>query len=240
MQHPKTPDDLIGYPAQLGIAFADIRLFQRALTHRSYLNEHPDLLLEDNERLEFLGDAVIDFLAAEWLYARLPDLQEGRLTRLRAALVRNEALAGYAAALGLGDMLLMGKGESDGGGRRRPRNLGGAYEAVIGALYLDQGMEAVRAFVHPRFAASLESLLKEDADKDARSRLQEWSQVALGLVPVYRQVEVVGPEHSPAFTVEVRIGETVHGIGGGHSKRAAAQAAARAALDALKQKGLIE
>src|SRR5439155_8861149 len=132
--------------ARLGVSFKDMELFQLYLTHHSDLNEHPDQNLEDNERLEFLGDSVLDFIAAEWLYERLPDMSEGNLTRLRAGLVRNEALAGYATAIGLNEMLLLGKGEQEHGGRNRLRNLGGAFEAVSGALYLDQGLDAVREF----------------------------------------------------------------------------------------------
>lgn len=236
MHKPKTLDL---EPSKLGLSFNDATLFQRALTHRSYLNEHVEEQLEDNERLEFLGDAVIDFLAAEWLYESLPDMSEGTLTRLRAGLVRNETLASYASALGLGELLLMGKGEEECGGRSRLRNLSCAFEAVMGALYLDQGMEAVRAFVRPRFDPVLDEMLREQSDKDAKSRLQEWSQSALNLVPTYQAVHVDGPEHAPEFTVEVTIGDEVYGIGKGHSKQAAAQTAAQAALDALKSKGLL-
>lgn len=232
---PRTIDDLARYPARLGVAFRDVTLFQQALTHRSYLNEHPGEALRDNERLEFLGDAVLAFVAAEMLYERLPDMPEGSLTRLRAGLVRNERLAGYATALGLDKMLLMGKGEEDSGGRARTRNLGSAFEAVVGALYLDQGMEAARAFVRPHFEPDIEAMIREKSDKDAKSRLQEWSQVALGQIPSYRVVTMTGPEHAPEFTVEVLIGGEVYGTGKGRSKQAATQAAAR---HALQERGL--
>jgi ribonuclease-3 len=237
MATPRTVDDLKQFPARLGLSFRDVSLFQVALTHRSYLNEHPDENLQDNERLEFLGDAVIAFLAAEFLFEKLPDVDEGSLTRFRAGLVRNERLAGYATAIRLGEMLLMGRGEEESGGRARTRNLSGSFEAIVGALYLDQGMDAPRTFVRPRFAPDIDAMLREKSDKDAKSRLQEWSQVALGLIPSYRVVSMTGPEHAPEFTVEVLIGGEVYGTGRGRSKQAATQAAAQRALT---ERGLID
>lgn len=231
---------LRAFATAIGVTFNDMALFGRALIHDSYLNEHPGEPLEDNERLEFLGDAVLDFLAAEWLYARLPEEAEGRLTQLRAALVRNEALARIAGSLGIGAVLLMGRGEADHGGRKRARNLGGALEAILGALYLDGGMEAARAFITPHFESLLAAVLREDSDKDAKSRLNEWSQKTMGREPVYHAIEMTGPEHDPAFVIEVRIGDVVYGVGRGRSKREATQAAARAALTALRERGLSE
>lgn len=233
-------DELRRFASALGLTFADLALFGRALTHDSYLNEHPGEPLEDNERLEFLGDAVLDFLAAEWLYARLPDEAEGKLTQLRAALVRNDALARIAGALGVGPMLLMGRGEADHGGRKRPRNLGGALEAILGALYLDGGLGAARAFITPHFEELLAAILREATAKDAKSRLNEWSQKAMGREPVYRDIEMSGPEHAPAFVIEVWIGDEVYGKGAGRSKREASHAAASAALEALRERGLLE
>lgn len=231
----KSNIDLSGYAGRLGLAFRDLSLLQRALTHRSYLNEHPDETLEDNERLEFLGDSVLDFIAAEWLYGRFPEMPEGDLTRLRAGLVRNESLARYASAIGLNEMLLLGKGEEEYGGRERLRNLGGAFEALAGALYLDQGIEAVRQFARPWFVPVLEEMLREQSDKDAKSRLQEWSQSALNLTPVYRTVRITGPDHAREFTIEVVIGERVYGLGHGRNKQVAAQAAARSALETISR-----
>jgi ribonuclease-3 len=230
----KAADDLQDHIARLGVTFNDVSLLQRALTHRSYLNEHPDETLEDNERLEFLGDSVLDFIAAEWLYERFPEMSEGNLTRLRAGLVRNETLAGYASAIGIDDMLLLGKGEEESGGRGRLRNLGGAFEAVAGALYLDQGAEAVRQFVRPWFIPVLDDMLREQSDKDAKSRLQEWSQANLSLTPTYRTVQVTGPDHEREFTLEVVIGSRVYGVGKGRNKQVAAQAAAQAALESIE------
>ena len=225
---------MIKVQERLGLAFNDLSLLQRALTHRSYINEHPEHLLEDNERLEFLGDAVLDFVAGAWLYDRFPEMDEGRLTRLRAGLVRTETLAGFARRFGLGDALLLGRGEDESGGRDRQRNLCGAFEALIGALYLDQGMDVVRSFVEPLFNPALEDILRRAADKDAKSLFQEWSQATLGETPVYRTVASRGPDHAKVFTVEVLVGSTICGTGEGGSKASAAQEAARQALAAIE------
>jgi ribonuclease-3 len=226
--------DLQAIQERLGVRFRDLSLLQRALTHRSYLNEHPEHLLEDNERLEFLGDAVLDFIAGAWLYHRFPEMDEGSLTRLRAGLVRTETLAQFALHFRLGASLLLGRGEDESGGRTRYKNLCGAFEALVGALYLDQGMEAARAFGEPLLGPALDDILKRAADKDAKSMLQEWSQASLGLTPIYRTVASRGPDHAKEFTVAVIIGNTECGRGTGHSKQVAAQVAAQQALEAIE------
>jgi ribonuclease-3 len=226
--------ELIKLQERLSVQFHDLSLLQRALTHRSYLNEHPEHSLEDNERLEFLGDAVLDFVAGAWLYDRFPEMDEGRLTRLRAGLVRTETLASFARRFRLGEALLLGKGEDDSGGREREKILCGAFEALIGALYLDQGMEAVQRFVEPLLEPALTDILERAADKDPKSLLQEWAQATLGETPLYRTVSSHGPDHAKQFTVEVLIGNTVCGRGTGPSKQSAAQAAAQNALSAVE------
>lgn len=226
--------DLADIQQTLKLRFDDQSLLKRALTHRSYINEHPDDALDDNERLEFLGDAVLDFITGEWLYHRFPEMREGRLTRLRAALVRTENLADLGVQCSLGDAILLGRGEEESGGRERQANLCCAFEALIGALYLDQGIEAVKKFVLPRFEPALQQILRTDADKDAKSLLQEWSQAQLGLTPTYRTVQATGPDHNKEFTVEVVIGDKVYGRGVGHSKQIAAQEAARNALQHIE------
>lgn len=226
--------DLNKFQKRLDVRFTDLSLLQRALTHRSYLNEHPEHMLEDNERLEFLGDAVLDFIAGAWLFHRFPEMDEGRLTRLRAGLVRTETLARFAESLDLGDALLLGRGEDESGGRRRISNLCGSFEALVGALYLDQGMEAAQSFVEPLLGPALDDILSRAADKDAKSLLQEWSQAELGLTPVYRTIASEGPDHAKEFTVAVMIGQTDCGRGVGHSKQAAAQLAAQQALAAIE------
>ena len=213
--------------------FRDPSLLERALTHRSYLNEHPELAIDDNERLEFLGDAVLDFVTGAWLYNRFPEMPEGRLTSLRAALVKTEALAKFAVQIGLNEHLRLGKGEADTGGRGRASMLADAFEAILGALYLDQGLDAVRDFLGQLLPEETERVLVGEGDRDAKSILQEWSQAERGITPRYRSVDEHGPDHAKTFNVEVRIGEEIVGRGDGPSKQAAAQAAARDALRRL-------
>ncbi|MBN1284850.1 MAG: ribonuclease III [Anaerolineae bacterium] len=229
--------DLTDFQARLFMTFEDQSLLRRALTHRSFMNEHPDEALSDNERLEFLGDAVLDFVAADWLYHHFPESAEGPMTRMRAALVRTETLARFARDIGLDAVLHLGKGEEDSGGRRRPGNLCAAFEALVGAIYLDKGengLKEVQAFVHPMFKRALDIILSEDLDKDPKSRLQEWSQAHYGQTPYYRTAYIEGPDHAKAFTIQVLIGGKVCGEGTGRSKQVAAQDAASRALARLQ------
>jgi ribonuclease-3 len=219
-------------------SFNDSSLLRRALTHRSFLNEHPEEL-EDNERLEFLGDAVLDFVVGAFLYHRFPEMSEGRLTRLRAALVRTEQLAAFAAALEIGPLMRLGKGEEEGGGRQRVSLLCATFEAVVGAYYLDAGIDAVRAFVEPLLLPAAGQILHAEADVDSKSLLQEWAQAALGQTPRYHTVSATGPDHQKEFTVEVRLGGEVYGTGAGPNKQAAEQAAAQAALKKAGQASLL-
>jgi len=215
-------------------SFKNPALLQRAFTHRSYLNEHAEET-EDNERLEFLGDAVLDFLSGAFLYHRYPEMREGPLTRLRAALVKTEQLAIFAQQLDLGPQLRMGRGEAETGGRQREALLCDAFEAVIGAYFLDAGVEAVRQFIEPLFAATVEAILTTEADQDAKSLLQEWAQRELSQTPFYKLVEASGPDHQKEFTVQVYVGEEVYGVGSGRNKQIATR---RAAVEALKKAGL--
>ncbi|RME61559.1 MAG: ribonuclease III [Caldilineae bacterium] len=220
----------------LGVHFRDPELLQRAFVHRSYLNEaDPALGLHDNERLEFLGDAVLGFVASELLFHRYPDRQEGELTNLRAALVRRDTLARLARRLHMGDFLLLGHGEEESGGRTRPATLCATFEAVVGALYLDQGMEQVRAFLEPLLIAEVERVAQRALAKDPKSRLQEWVQSHLGATPRYRTVRADGPDHARIFTVQVSANKVPLGVGRGRSKQEAAQAAAAMALERLGQ-----
>lgn len=212
------------------LSFKDRALLRTALTHRSYLNEHGDVDWEDNERLEYLGDAVLDFLLADYLFQKFPDAPEGELTALRAALVRRETLSRLAARLDVGNSLLMGHGEVETGGRQRPATLCAAFEAMVGALYLDKDLTAVAEFVLPLMQDELGGARAEFEDKDPKSRLQELAQAALGVTPRYRTIAAEGPDHAKMFRVQVSIGDTVYGEGEGHSKQLAAQ---NAALDAL-------
>lgn len=226
--------DIDAFQQQLGIQFADASLLQQALTHRSYVNEHDDKTLVDNERLEFLGDAVLGFLIGEMLYRRFPNFAEGDLTRLRAALVRNETLAILAKSCHIGEALRMGRGEDASGGRERLTNLGSGFEALLGALYLDQGLESVRSFIQIYLLPMLDEIIAGALDRDARSQIQEWSQAKHSITPVYSTVSETGPDHQKEFTVVVLIHDQVYGIGTGRSKQAAAQSAARAALRTIR------
>ena len=216
---------------RLGLVFTDKSLLRRALIHRSYLNEHPEFLLEDNERLEFLGDAILDAVVGEYLYHRFPELREGPLTSLRSVLVRRETLARFARRLDLGPHMMMGHGEAESGGRGRPAILCAAFESLVGALYLDQGLEAVQRFVGPMIGPEAVQALEEHSDKDAKSLLQELAQAQLRHTPRYVTVAESGPDHAKEFTVQVIIGRQVYGQGIGPSKQRAAQAAAEQAVD---------
>ena len=220
---------------KLGVVFRDKSLLQRALTHRSYLNEHPEFPFEDNERLEFLGDAVLDFVTGEYLYHRFPEQREGSLTSLRSVLVRRNTLADFARQLDLGHHLMMGHGESETGGRNRAATLCATFEAVVGALYLDQGVESVQTLIEPLVVPQITRTLRERLDKDPKSRLQELAQGRMHQTPRYRTVSESGPDHAKEFTVEATIGGKAVGEGKGHSKQEAAQEAARAALAQIEE-----
>lgn len=224
--------------AKLGVTFSDVSLLEQALTHRSYLNEHAEQDLMDYERLEFLGDAILEFLTGEMLFRRFPELDEGELTRLRSALVRTESLAELARAFDLGTYLRMGKGEIRNGGRERVSTLCRAFEAVIGAVYIDQGLEAVRQLVIPRLTTMQHRVLQDALNKDARTRLQEWSQAELDVAPDYVVVSVSGPDHDRRYLLEVKLNGITVANGTGKTKRAAAHEGAANALRAIEQGGI--
>lgn len=219
---------------RLGYRFSNPDLLRQALVHRSYLNENPGFGLPDNERLEFLGDVVLSLVVAETLFRRFPDLPEGKLTRLRAWLVRTETLARWARELDLGADLLLSRGEEQTGGRNRPSILASAFEAVLGAVYLDGGLEAVRRVLLPFVERELENLQDPDEVLDPKTRLQEVTQARWQVTPSYVTVHQSGPSHRRKFTVEVRLGDRVLATGQGSSKQAAEQEAARAALARLE------
>jgi ribonuclease-3 len=220
------------FAKRLGLPFSNYFLLSRALTHRSYLNEHPEAL-GDNERLEFLGDAVLDFLVGAWLYKHFPEMAEGELTRLRSALVRTEQLAEFAKQINLGAAMRLGRGERQAGGQARLALLCGTFEALIGAIYLDIGLEAVQTFIEPLLGPLSNQILSARKDQDAKSVLQEFAQ-SQGLgTPQYHTVSASGPEHEKIFEVEVLLGGQAMGTGVGSSKQMAAKAAARDALNLL-------
>ncbi len=221
--------DLTELQAHLGVEFRDTGLLARALVHGSYLNETSQPGTQSNERLEFLGDAVLEMAVAQWLYREFPNAGEGELSRRSDRLVRGTTLARVAAGIGLGDYLSLSRGEQTGGGRTKPRNLAGALEAVIAALYLDQGFDACVDLI-VRFIIPLADV---SPVVDAKTRLQEYLQGRGRGLPEYR-VKAVGTLREPAFDAVVSIGDTVLGRGRGGSKRAAETAAAAVALASLR------
>ena len=225
--------DLAALQQTLGISFNDSSLLEQALVHSSYVNENPGLAPVSNERLEFLGDAVLSLIVAEKLYQDFPHSAEGEMTRLRAALVRRDTLARIARTIKLGDYLYLGKGEAASGGRRKPANLAGALEAIIAAVFLDQGSVTTREFILRLFDEELQKVASRGARVDYKSQLQELIQAGEQQTPAYQLVEAMGPDHDRRFTVEVRVGDTVLGRGSGKSKKAAEAEAARTALEQL-------
>jgi len=215
----------------------DLRLLTRALTHRSYVNEHPDVP-SDNERLEFLGDAVLDFVVGAWVYNHYPEMAEGDLTRMRSALVRTETLASFARHLNLGQAMRLGRGELQAGGRDRDALLCATFEAIIGAIYQSKGLNEVKAFAMPLFENAADNIIIQMTTIDPKSRLQEWTQAqALG-IPHYVTTQSDGPDHAKMFSVEVHINEQCIGTGYGASKHAAQEAAAQNAFEMIESGGI--
>ncbi len=215
---------------RLGVELPNRDLTRQALIHTSYLNENAGAAPTSNERLEFLGDAVLGAIVADYLYNRFPLLPEGELTSLRAAVVRARSLAGWARRLELGELLLLGKGEEAHGGREREGLLAAAFEALLAAVYIQRGYEGARHVVDLFLPAAIESVIRRQAAVDAKSQLQHICQGRMQATPVYRVLEVSGPPHKPIYTVEVVVGNTVLATGTGRSKRGAEQAAAAEAL----------
>lgn len=216
---------------RLGLSFSNLALLTRALTHRSYVNENASVF-EDNERLEFLGDAVLDFIVGEWAFHRFPEMPEGHLTKIRSFLVRNEKLAEFARTLDLGSALRLGRGEKSTGGHFRESVLGSAFEALIGAIYLDSNVEKVKKFVIPLFEAIQESILNEV--EDPKSELQELTQALKLGMPNYQIVSKTGPDHARIYEVEVQVAGEVYGQGTGTSISLAERSAAKEALNKFK------
>jgi ribonuclease III len=233
----------VAFAAQtLGYTFTDITFLLTAFTHRSYVNEHKKTVKEHNERLEFLGDAVLELVVTEYLYTEY-DEPEGILTNWRSALVRTESIGDAAARLGFEELLRLSRGEKRGSDRARAQILANTYEAVIGAMYLDGGIEPVKAFIHASVISTLPSILESGSWMDAKSFLQETSQSVDGYTPVYRVLNEEGPDHEKIFTVGVFVGEKLRGQGIGPSKQTAQQKAAAEALayyKALQQNANID
>ena len=225
--------DLVDFQRIIGVDFKDISLLEQALVHSSYINENPGYINGHNERLEFLGDAVLDWIVSERIYHEFPDFDEGNMTKLRASLVRRETLARIARTIRLGDYLYMGKGEVTSGGRSKITNLAGALEAVIAAVYRDRGEDVTRKFVLRLLEDEWARAVDKGFEDDYKSMLQVVTQSKFQVIPVYRIVSQTGPDHDKEFTVEVSAKNMVLGIGVGKSKKMAETKAARAALQRL-------
>ncbi len=220
--------------ASLGIEFNEPEILREALTHRSYLNE-AEMASQSNERLEFMGDAVLGLISTDYLFHRFGRLEEGELTNLRSALVRTETLARFAQEIDLGQYLFLGRGEEMSKGRQRAGGLACAFEALIAAIYEDQGYLAAREFVMRFLERELEDVVVGRKHKNAKSMLQELVQARMQQTPTYHLIDESGPDHAKSFTVEVRVGNRVLGRGHDRSKRGAEQIAAEKALERLNQ-----
>ena len=223
--------DVSEFSQELGLEFGDLKLLKQAFTHRSYLNEHREEKGGHNERLEFLGDAVLELATTRYLYDRFPKTPEGELTAYRAALVNAVTLSEVAASLNMNDYLLLSRGEAKDTGRARGVLLANAFEALLGAIYLDRGYEAVEAFIGKHLLPKMEEILKKKLWQDSKSALQEKAQDKEGVTPAYAVLGESGPDHDKHFTVGVYLREQLLAEGEGKSKQEAEQAAARNALE---------
>lgn len=219
----------------LGFEFKNIELLITAFTHRSYMNEHKKSAREHNERLEFLGDAVLELVVTDHLFKNHSE-PEGILTSWRAALVRTESIGEAGEAVGYEDLLRLSKGEKRGGDRARQQILANAFEALIGAIYLERGYDDAAAFIDTYILSKLEGILASGSWRDPKSHLQEMSQSIDGMTPQYRVLEETGPDHDKIFTLGVFVGHNLMGQGIGPSKQAAQQKAAEAALEVYNER----
>lgn len=226
--------DFQSFAKKLGCSFNNPSLLVEALTHRSYLNEHREYSGSHNERLEFLGDAVLELAATDFLYKKFPAKPEGELTSYRAALVNTVSLAGSAQTLGVNDYLLLSKGESRDTGRARDVILADAFEAIIGAIYLDSGFTSAETFIAKNLFHKIDEVIAKRSYQDAKSRFQEIAQEKRSITPAYETLSEIGPDHNKRFTVGVFIGAEEIARGEGASKQEAEQSAAEAGLTAMR------
>ena len=217
----------------LSISFNELSILEQAMVHSSYINESPEFAPVSNERLEFLGDAVLGQVIAEKLYSDYPHFSEGEMTKLRSALVSRSTLARIARNIGLGNYLYLGKGEEASGGRNKPTNLAGALEAVMAAVFLDQGLATAKDFILRLLNKEIQKVVSQGVQTDYKSQLQEFIQSKQQQTPTYYVVEAEGPVHDRKFTIEVRVDNSVLGKGSSKSKKAAEAEAARSALEHL-------
>lgn len=236
MEDQKLQNDLIQLQKLLKVTFSDTKVLLSAVTHRSYLNEHRDATWDHNERLEFLGDAVLELVVTDFLFAKYPEKPEGELTAIRAALVNTVSLASAAEKLGVNDFLLMSKGEAKDVGRARQYILANSFEACIGAIYIDQGYEAAKEFIADRLFGKTDEIVRKRLWQDAKSRFQELAQEHASITPTYETVGQSGPDHDRVFTVGVFLRHEKVAEGTGRSKQEAEQ---QAALRAVEAKGWV-
>jgi len=225
--------DLRDIQSALGITFSNPSLLQQAFVHTSYINENAGADVRDNQRMEFLGDSVLTMIFAELLYREFPNLPEGKLTELRISLVRQEKLAEKSTALKLGDYLVLGKGEDSSGGRERRNNLADTFEALVGAIFLDQGIGKAREFVLSNYEKDISAIKAGKPVLNYKALLQELTQAKFKTLPGYEIVEATGPDHDRVFCVSVSLGEVVLAIGSGKTRKVAESEAARIALEKL-------
>lgn len=224
--------DLLQLQTILGVTFSNPLHLLSAITHRSYLNEHKEASWEHNERLEFLGDAVLELVVTDYLFSKYPEKPEGELTAVRAALVNTNSLAVASELLGVNKFLLMSKGESKDEGRARQYILANVFESCIGAIYLDQGYDAAKMFIASRLFPNTENIVKKRLWQDAKSRFQELAQEKASITPTYETISQDGPDHDRVFTVGVFLRHEKVAEGKGRSKQEAEQQAAQAAVAA--------
>lgn len=232
MEERNLQKDLEQMQRILKVTFHDSTVLLTAITHRSYLNEHRDATWDHNERLEFLGDAVLELVVTDFLFRAYPDKPEGELTAVRAALVNTVSLAAAAEKLGVNDFLLMSKGESKDVGRARQYILANVFEACIGAIYIDQGYDKAKEFIASRLFEKTEEIVRKRLWQDAKSRFQELAQEHASITPSYETLRQVGPDHDRVFTVGVFLRQEKIAEGSGRSKQEAEQQAAERAIEA--------
>lgn len=228
--HPVSNGMTENFEKKIGIIFKNKDLLRQAFVHRSYINENKDKKLESNERLEFLGDAVLELVSTEYLFNHYPEKQEGELTALRASLVNTASLSGTAGEIGMNEHILLSKGEAKDSGRARQVILADAFEALVGAIYLDKGQAGAEKFLEKVLMCKAEEIIRENKWQDPKSKLQEKIQEEAGVTPSYKTLKESGPDHNKTFIVGLYAGEKLLAEGKGHSKQEAEEDAAKKAL----------
>lgn len=224
--------DIVKLETLIGVTFSDKLILLSAITHRSFLNENREAKQDHNERLEFLGDAVLELVVTDYLYNRFEDKTEGELTAIRAALVNTNTLSDASTILGVNEYLLLSKGEAKDMGRARQYILANTFESLVGALYTDQGYDAAKAFIATHLFPRTDMIIEKKLWQDAKSRFQEKAQEMVGVTPLYQTIRETGPDHDRVFTVGAYLKNELIGEGTGRAKQEAEQMAAERALDA--------